>query len=417
MRALKIILRTLSHILSVILCLLLLVSTLATMFVADIRVATNKDNLQNVLNEILSAPPQITLGPISASTTVSPELDLGALLSGEGNLTEMLVEYAFGMLEGEGAQIGKEAIEAFVEESTINEFISDKASSIISDMVTGENTLTLTGDEIKELLNENKDLIEQHFDITLSEEQIDSVAQMVEELPIVQEIQKNGVAGLLSGGMTAPDSDEDSTVSANPMTEINKMMNYVRVISADAVFFALFGVCAFLVALLFLFAWNKPYIAMFYSGSTFFSTGLSFLIPTLIAWLAPATWMGLFSNIPDVGSMIGSVGRIVLMLTGSVCGIVTGLGLVLFVGGIFVKAALNKRNAAKAAKAALTENAPVSPFAAAAAEVYETSEVAAPAEEAAPVETAEAAEPAEADEVAAPEDAEAPAEAAEVPNT
>lgn len=414
MRALKIILRTLSHILSVILCLLLLVSTLATMFVADIRVATNKDNLQNVLNEILSAPPRITLGPISASTTVSPELDLGALLSGEGNLTEMLVEYAFEMLEGEGAEIDKEAIEAFVEESTINEFISDKASSIISDMVTGENTLTITGDEIKELLNENKDLIEQHFDVVITEEQIDSVAQKVEELPIVQEIQKNGVAGLLSGGMTAPDSEDDSTVSANPMTEINKMMNYVRMISADAVFFALVGVCAFLVALLFLFAWNKPYIAMFYSGSTFFSTGLSFLIPTLIAWLAPATWMGLFSNIPDVGSMIGSVSRIVLMLTGSVCGVVTGLGLVLFVGGIFVRAALKKK---KAAKAALTENAPVSPVAAAAAEVYETSEVAAPAEEAAPVETAEAAEPAEADEVAAPEDAEAPAEAAEVPNT
>ena len=393
MRALKIILRTLSHILSVILCLVLTFAVMATMLVADVRVATNKDNIQKVLNQLLSAPPQYTLGPITGAATAGPELDLGALLSGEGNLSEMLVEYAFSMLEGSEVEIEKEAIQAFVEESTLKDFIADKSSSIISDLVTGENTTTISGEEIKQLLEENKDLIEEHFDVTISDEQIDQVAQMVEELPVVQEIQKNGVAGLLANG-ASPDGGDDAQggpASSDPLAEIR---NAIAIISSDTVLFACIGACAFVIALLFLLAWNKPYIAMLYSGSTICTTGLTFLIPTLVATYSPATWTELFSNIPESGIMIGSAARVVLMLTGSVCTTVTAIGAVLFVGGIVVFILMKK---AKKAKAAAKETPVVE---------------AAPAEEAPAVEAAPAAEEVPAVE-AEPAAEEAPAAEAE----
>lgn len=396
MRALKIVLRTFSHILSVILCLALMATTLATMLVADVRVAFNKDNIKNVLNELLSAPPRYTAGPISAASTVGPELDLGALLSGEGDLADMLIDYAFEMLEGQDIPIEKEAIEAFVEESTLKEFISDKASSIVTDIVTGENTFTITGDEIQQLVEENKALIEEHFDVVITEEQISEIAQTIDELPVVQEIQKNGVAGILGNSTTAPDGSFDESTGApavnNPLAELQ---NAVAMISNDAVFFALLAACLLLVALLFLLAWNKPYIALLYSGTTVLGTGVLFLVPTLIATTQPATWMGLFSNIPEQGQMIGAVSRVVLMLTGSVCYTVTGLGLALLVGGIVLFIVMKKLKKAKAAKAAATQEAPASPFAETAAELYETApaaEAAAPAEGAAPAEEAEPAE-------------------------
>jgi len=397
MRALKIILRTVSHILSVILCFVLMATVLATMLASDLRVFTSDSNWANTLvNEILFAPPSYTVGPVIGATTVGPELDLGAILSGEGDLTDILIEYAAGMLGDTEAEISKEDIEAFVEESTLKEFISEKASTIVSDILTGSNETTISGEEIKELLEENKDLIEEHFDVVITEEQIDSIVTQIEEMPEVQEIQKNGIASFLTGGMTAPDGsdesyDDSSSAPSNSMSELQQILETVRLVSSDAVFFACLGACAFLIALLFLLAWNKPYIAMLYSGSTIFTTGLIFLIPTLIATYAPATWMGLFSNIPDMGAMIGGVSRIVLMLTGSVCGIVTGFGLVLFVGGIVVFSVMKKAKKAKAAKAALTEEAPVSPFAAAAAEVFEAAE-AAPVAEAPTAEETPAAE-------------------------
>ena len=309
-----------------------------------------------------------------------------------------------------------------MEESTIKEYIADKSSSIISDIVTGENTTTITGEEIKELLTENKELIEEHFDIVITEEEIEEVAQAVEELPVVQEIQKNGVAGFLGGGMTVPDGsyDEstDSTTPSNPMGGINEILNTVRMIASDTVFYACIGACAILIALLFLLAWNKPYIALFYSGSTFFTTGLTFLVPTLIATTQPATWIGLFSNIPEIGAMIGAVSRVVLMLTGSVCYTVTGIGLALFVLGIVVFSVMKKIKKAKAAKAAaapITETAPVAEETAPAEEVAPVEEVV--AEEDAPAEEVVAEEDAPAEEVAAEEDAPAEeTEPAEVPN-
>lgn len=397
MRALKIIGKILLHILSVLLCIVLFASTLVTMLVADVKVATNKDNLHRVINSTLSAPHSQPLGPITAAVGD----DLSAANSG-GDLSGQIVEFAYDMLqEQSGGELPFtiDEVKSFVEESTIKDFIAEKSASIISDIYTGENTTDITSDEIQQLLTENKDLIQEYFKVELDDESIQTVAQSISEMPAMQQIREEGIANMLTGGTSSEDTRADEgvgtttgTSSSNSMAD---MLDMVRTYTSDTVLLACIGVCAVLVALLFLCAWSKPYSAMFYSGSTFTLAGLVFLVPTLIAWLAVDTWMNLFSGIP----MVGPLSRMILMLTGGVCGCVFGLGVLLIVGGIVVKSLIRRKKAAKAAAAEATvveaaeepAQAPAE-IEAAAEEFTEEAPVAeeAPTEE--PVETAPAAE-------------------------
>lgn len=345
MRALKIIGKISLHILSVLLCILLFVSTLATMLVADVKVATNKNNLQKVLSATLSAPTW-RLGPITAATGDGVDLTSG------GSLSDQIVEYAYEAMGGDELPFTLEDVKAFVEESTVKDFIAEKSASIISDIYTGENTTDITAEDIQKLLTENKDLIKEHFDLELSEEDIQSMTQAIDEMPVMQQMREVGVAAMITGSGVAPDDEgADMDVTTGTANPVAQLLDTLRTFTSTPVLLGCIGVCAVLVGLLFLCAWKKPYGAMFYSGATFSLAGLIFLVPTLIAWLAADTWLSLFSGIP----MVGPISRMILMLTGGVCGCVFALGAGLIAGGIVLKIFLRKKRAAKAAAAEAAE--------------------------------------------------------------
>lgn len=344
MRALKIISKILLHILSVLLCIVLFAATLVTMLVADVKVATNKDNLQNVISSTLSAPAW-QVGPITAAAGDNLSV------TDSGSLSDQLVEYAYEAMGGSELPFTIDEVKSFVEESTVKDFIAEKSASIISDIYTGEKTTDITADEIQQLLTENKDLIQEYFKVELDEESIQTMAQGISDMPAMQQIREEGIANMITGGTAAPDTEADApTTGTSSPNSMAGMLDMVRTYTSDTVLLCCIGVCAVLVALLFLCAWSKPYSAMFYSGSTFTLAGLIFLVPTLIAWLAADTWLNLFSAMP----MVGPLSRMILMLTGGVCGCVFGLGVLLIVGGIVVKSLTRKKKAAKAAAAEAT---------------------------------------------------------------
>ncbi len=340
-------------IISVLLCIALFATTLVTMLVADVRVATNKDNLTNLLKQTLSAPTQqMQLGPVTAAAGTDFQFDLS------GNLSGQLVEYAYNVMQEESGgemTIGLEDMQAFVEDSTIKDFLAEKAASIVSDIYTGENTTTITGAEIQQLINENTAVIKEHFEIEIPAEAVAEIATMIEEVPVIKQIQEQGVAAVIlsSGNPVSPDEEGgDPGIQAPNLSQMDSpaaILEAVRFYTSTTALLLCIGACAVLIGLLFLCAWNKPYKAMIYAGVPVFLAGSLFLVPTLIAWLAPGTWLELFSFEP----MVGMVSRFILMLTGAVCGTVTFLGIALFVGGIVLGVYMRKWAKAKAAPEAL----------------------------------------------------------------
>ena len=171
MRALKVIGKILLAIVSFVLCVALFASSLVTMLVADVKVATNKDNLENILNQTLSTPTkQVSMQPLNAAAGTDVTVGISS-----GSLSDVLVGFAFDSIQemmGGEAVLELEQVKQFVEKSTFKDFISSKSASIISDIYTGEKTTTITSDEIVGLLEENKELMKEYFNVEIPAEQL-----------------------------------------------------------------------------------------------------------------------------------------------------------------------------------------------------------------------------------------------------
>ena len=136
--------RVLLGFLSVILCILLFLSTLVTIIVADVRLVTSKDGLQTIITQALFPTPA-PVRPIGALAAGVPVL---SPVSGTGNEAQgAIVDAIYGMLSeqfGEELPISQEQVEQFLSDSTLPEFVSEKVAGIVNDIYTGKSTTTIT---------------------------------------------------------------------------------------------------------------------------------------------------------------------------------------------------------------------------------------------------------------------------------
>lgn len=390
--------RVLLGFVSVLLCIVLFACSLVTILVADIKLLTSKDGIQQLIKDFFfttSAPARPGFAPAGALPGRNPirmneaenaaGFDLGgidfsgfdfeAILSGE-NAAGALVDAFFDAV-GETAEVElpftKEDVTQFVEESTIPEFISDKVAGIVSDVILGESTTTITKEDVVGLLEENKTLIEDTFKVEIPQEMIQQVGAMLEENNIIESIQE-GVQNIVGSEIAPPASPDDpkeegdsgkpsSGVSNNVSAglelmdsittgEVDKLgigeiLVMVRFIASDTVLYCCIGVCLALMALLFLTNWGRPNAALRCSGIPCFIAGLLILIPSAVAQFAP-------SLVDELFSTAGKAIRKVLSLAGTISLGVTVFGLVLIIGGAVWGSVLKKKRIAAAAAEATT---------------------------------------------------------------
>ncbi len=377
--------RVLLSFLSVLLCIVLFVCSLVTILVADLCVLTSKGGIKELLMDVMfsaSAPyrapvfaPGAVGGQIRLDTPDMGGVDMGGidfsgLLSGGGADTIADVLYGI-MSEQLGGEIplSKEDVTEFVEQSSLPEFISDKVSGIVSDVINGDVTTTITKDEVVQLLEENKELIEETFQTEIPSEVIESVGQLVEDSKISETIQQ-GVAGAMglpvapdsaapgetkpSGGTSNPDISQgldvmDSIVKGEAEDmDFAELMALLRFVTSTEVLLSCIGVCLILSALLFLTNWGRPNAALRCIGIPYLLAGILFLLPTGVATFAPDLFAGM--------GVAGTVVRKVLSLAGYVSLGVTVLGLVLIIAGAILGSVMKKKWAVRAAETAKTAN-------------------------------------------------------------
>ena len=410
---------------SVILCILLVVATLATAILADLNVVFQKDNLQQLLTEALftSATARRPAPAISGNGHGAPavqrfpaRLDDADLTAGpEGGTTSAMVEWIYGTLTdqfGEENLPSLDVVQDFVEESTVTDFLTDKTASIISDVITGSSNTTITTDEIQTLLEDNAQLIEDTFGFEMSEEVINEVITVVEENEVVQAIQKDGVTSVVqqmvdSGALELPQEilpmpgspSGDSATGSSPMDLIKSIQS---VVSTTTLLMAI-GVCVVLIALLMVTNLKRIWIGINNTGISLTVAGSILMIPTSLLWFAADLLMELLKE-------AGPVGKIILHVLKSTAPIHIGIfagGIVLIVGGCVLRTILKKKATAAADAAAIEETTETEEASVEEAPAEEPPAEEAPAEEA-PAEEAPA-EEAPAEEAPAEE---APAEEA-----
>ena len=264
--------------------------------------------------------------------------------------------------------VSQERLEQLIEESTIKDYIVDKTAALITDYVMGEVTTTFEEEEIAQLLEENRELIEEITGEPLPEDLKTQMASIFKENKIIQKVEAEGLAGFMEitgepiPGL--PSADGEETGSVNPMEMINDVVKTIREITSVKNLVICIVVCLVLMAGIILVNIRQISVGIRRCGYPLMFASLM-LVPCMAAKLAPdlftaASWL--------------SIMRDVLIMLLPVYAVTFLLGFALVVAGIVTGILLRKKR--KAAEGAALE-APAEP----------AIEAVAPAEEAAPVET------------------------------
>lgn len=378
-----ILLRMLLGLISFVLCLLLFVTSLTSIVIADIQVIGSKDTMNTIISQLLTAPAVPAHRHIAgAAIGVNPRR-LAESERQTNELQEMIIEAAYDMLSdmmGEEAELSLETVKEFYYKSTLPEFLADKLSGIISDIYLGEITTTLTAEEVMQVLRDNAPLVKEYFQYEITEEDISAVGQVIAEndfMPQIHEIVEGSMNGNLGGsgeGSVEGDFGGNGTTTVKPGTGntdtsfisgifgentmasalvsdlmgangIGGTVRAVRTLSSSTYLYTLLGVCAALFVLILLVNYYKIPSALRATGFVVFFASLFFAVPTAVVMYVP---MG--------DSTVITVAQLILTSTMPVTLTALGIGLVLFVAGVVLGIVLRAKR-----KAALAPTAPMTP--------------------------------------------------------
>ncbi len=375
--------------LAFILCVALFVTTVLTMVVADVRIITDKDNINTLITGYLTGKPApqrnpgISGMPLQEKVHRAPIRNLDSAdfdISMVGD-TNFLVEFIYNTMKeemGEDLPLTLDEVQDFVEESTLDDFITEKGASLISDFITGENTTTITVEEIKEQLEQNAALIEETFQITIDDTVISEVTGAVEESGILEELEEGGLEAIINmanppsedaipeggnasadkdGNTQSPTSKPNQNVAEKELTligaiqgiingeldlsklSIPQLLNLFRSAISQETLLACIGLCVVLMGLVFLTQWKRYYSAMIKIGITLLVTGVICMVPAVIVWVAPELVVSLLGDMAFAMKLINMiVGMTYIVPAGVAAG-----GLVLIVAGAILRGVAKKR--------------------------------------------------------------------------
>lgn len=335
--------------LAFILCITMFVVSLTGVAILNLRAIVSENGISQIITQLIAGTP--------ASSSTRPVLAGGAdsiTVSGSssGDMSGMLVDFAYEILQdqfGGELEITKDQVQNFVENSTVKDFVAEKAAGLVEDFYSGNYETTITPEEITGLLKENAPLLEEQFGLVITEEEISIVEGALKESGVLEPIQEKGLMGFIEEQTmgTAPDAEGTIVGEDNSMMEdmqaAKEIMEIVRTATSFETVAILGGIFLFLMVLLFL-------VTGFSFPATFADTGVVLTLVGLIC-SAPAnlcmTQPEVLSALFDGEAIAGVISGIILA-SAWVNYTVLGVGAALIVAAVVIKILQSKREKAAA---------------------------------------------------------------------
>lgn len=280
-------LRLLLQALSALLCLILLIVSLATVILFDAKTLTSTGGIETIVTALTaidsaspSAQPEAAAHrPIMLSTLTLPEGytmdEQGNVYDADGNfvysigesdgqlpdgfeipddltipsnvltdpnaLAEYICDMAQKYIPGEFTATQEDVLE-FLQSSTIMEYVSEKAASYVQDALNQEQTTTITTDEIMDLLEDNQPLIEEKFQITITDEIKENIRAEVDKAIVEDDL--NGTIQ-----QTINDAMEQPLDGTGNLT-LGELVSWVGLLTQPTVLLTMSALCLVLIVLL-----------------------------------------------------------------------------------------------------------------------------------------------------------------------
>lgn len=398
---------------SIALCFVLFTTSLVTILIADLHVVTSEGALQTIITQILMPSKAPAPRPGLAAGRPVIHYDEVSL----GGPTDLVVDALVDMMQqefGDDLPITRDQVNAILAESTLPDFISEKAAGLVAGILNGETpTLNITIEEVEELILENRNLVQKYFEVEITDEMVDQITDVLEEEKILETVEQQlqetlGFTGTPDaenpgneGALTPPPGSSDevdlesnqpgfsgatgttsnsffggitsavesfvgitpqqkqliSNISAGAEVELTDLPVAIGLLNAISSLNALLvciGACLLVFLLMLLTHWGRPFAAVRTAGiPVMLAGGLMLLIGTAVTSLLP-DMMG------SEGTMIAGVLTPVLTMFNYVSGGVGALGLVLIIVGATLNGVFTRRARQAAAVAASPVSVPVS---------------------------------------------------------
>lgn len=321
-----ILLRAVFQFFSFVLCLVLFVSLLATAVVVDLRQAISAGGIQQIVDAIFSGlntqntpaaqtaplpdavPGMETLRAVQLSDEdwipddgfSSDDIPEDILTGGNGEANmDALYDWVFDMIEenvdGE-VNFTKEDFQAFLEESTISGYVSEKLAGFAEDFINGTENTSITTEEIMQLLDENAPILESRLNIVLTEENKNTLQKEFDRIVVTE-------------NLNATIRDTVNTAVEEAMQEslgigVEVVKQILQMLLSDMLLYILLGICLVLILLLCLLNYYNVGAGFTWSAAAGLLAGAMLAVPLLAVRFAGAEVALL---VPDAAGAIGIV--------------------------------------------------------------------------------------------------------------
>lgn len=210
-----------------------------TLIVPNGNVTTDENGNVYVDGELLEGA---TMGE-DGTVNMGGQITVGPNAGGDSS--DAIVDWVVGQLQdftGGELPVTPEQIENFVEQSTIKDFIAEKVAGMVGDFYTGNITTTITMEEITQLVEENKALIQSEFGIEITEEHTEALKQIVEDTGILEQVQEQGIMGILGsvgGGLMDPGMMQQMQQIQMAVEIVRQVTSYTAIAAVGLIFLAL----------------------------------------------------------------------------------------------------------------------------------------------------------------------------------
>lgn len=349
--------------------LLLFVSILATVLIANVQVITSQDGLSGILRIIMSTPvatsndDSLYVAPSTYRTyqlsfrEETPAGDTNADADAAGDVAADLTEQVIGMfyeamgdMFGEDMTFTQEEFTQMVNDSTVKDYIADKTAALIVDYLNDEVTTTFEVAEVVDLIHENSEMIESITGEPIPDDIAERIGKAFDENEIIVKVEAEGLAGFMAM-MEDPENPDSS--SDNSMLELLKAVKeYYGPVSAIASTQNLLigiAVCLVLMAAIALINCRQLGKGLRRVGYPLIFAGCVYFALNAVLGFASDFLGELFAEDPSIAALattIPELFRYILSQTAVVNIVIFSVGCALFVAGIVLPIVLRVKSLA-----------------------------------------------------------------------
>lgn len=246
------------QIFSFLLSIVLFVCVLATALLMDCNRMLSAAGIKQVMNAVFSVSQSrpvvgVMSGAVGAGVRMDAalnvedalsniELPADVLTSGDA---EVLVDWLCTVasdIAGQDVQIDRKQLQTLVEQSTLTDYLSEKAAGYAADFINGTADTQITSEELMDLLEENESLIENTF-------QFEFTGEMKQQLEaaLEQTIEQNNLNEVIHEQVF---SAMEETLNNSLPVEWEKIQAILQMLTSDELMLGAIGLCVLIMLLL-----------------------------------------------------------------------------------------------------------------------------------------------------------------------